>query len=245
MKRMMKSLFVGAMALFVMAGAAQAGIIYHEDFTTQPASTSVSAAFGWSAYRDNGVNYSTSTADPLYVNYDAGADASKIFSSSQTILNTDFALISDAGAIDPGGYQSDLTISFTEDSTDEGTKGNIFWRVLVQVGSDIYASNTIASTATTSTKNVVAADSVWRLWTDETDLTNGFDMSNISTTAGVLPAGSMSNIALLLDDGPDANDRQRLYDFSITGTVIPEPASGLMLLGAMLGLGVLRRKLHG
>lgn len=27
--------------------------------------------------------------------------------------------------------------------------------------------------------------------------------------------------------------------------VIPEPASGLMLLGSMLGLGVLRRKLHG
>jgi hypothetical protein len=243
MNRIMKSLFVGAMALLVMAGAVQAGIIYQEDFTTQTASTSVSAAFGWSAYRSTGVNYSTNTGDPLYVIKDASG--SRIFSSSQTILNTDFALISDAGAIDPGGYQSDLTISFTEDSTDMGTQGNIFWRVLVQVDSQIYATNPIAYTSTTSTKNVVVADSIWRLWTDETDLTNGFNMSNISTTAGVLPTGSMSNIALLLDDGPDGNDRERLYNFSITGTVIPEPASGLMLLGSMLGLGLLRRKLHG
>jgi hypothetical protein len=32
---------------------------------------------------------------------------------------------------------------------------------------------------------------------------------------------------------------------SFTLTQIPEPASGLMLLGSMLGLGLLRRKLHG
>jgi hypothetical protein len=32
---------------------------------------------------------------------------------------------------------------------------------------------------------------------------------------------------------------------SFTLTQIPEPASGLMLLGSMLGIGLLRRKLHG
>jgi hypothetical protein len=35
----------------------------------------------------------------------------------------------------------------------------------------------------------------------------------------------------------------RTYDFSVT--VIPEPASGLMLVASMAGLGLLRRKLRG
>jgi hypothetical protein len=32
---------------------------------------------------------------------------------------------------------------------------------------------------------------------------------------------------------------------AIRVVVIPEPASGLMLLGSMLGMGLLRRKLRG
>ena len=212
-----------AFAWGLVAGPAQAAI-YSETFA--PGVPSSISTFGWSAYRSTGTNYSASTVDPFLVN------ATNIFSSSGTILNTDIAMISDAGTIDPDDYESDLAISFSQSATDQGTLGNISWRVFVQVGSTLYASNPITPTALQETKSVVVSNNVWRVWTGETNLSDGFVIGNISGTADVLPAGSISSIGLLLDDGTDNNDRERVFSFSITGTPVPEPGSV-----AVVGLG--------
>jgi hypothetical protein len=227
-----------AAAVLALAGAAQAGTIYSEDFTVVAGNGSQPISFfGWGAYEADGTNLTGSTASPFLV-FDNGS-SSYAFASSGAEVNTDIAMISDAGSIDPSAYQNDLTISFKSNSADVGADGDISWRVILQVGSTIYTSDAIASTSSATTKSVVVSDSIWHVWTGETDLANGFSLAAISGTAGNLPAGSLSNIGLLLDDGNDNNDRERLFDFTITGTIVPEPAS-LALLG-LGGLMILRR----
>jgi PEP-CTERM motif len=230
------SLIMSLLAL--LPSAANAAVIYTEGFDN--AATSSVSTFGWTAFRNNGTNLSTSTVDPLVV----GAAASQVtISSGNANIGLRTALISNAGTIALADYETDLKIRFTQSATDAVSAepaGGLGWRVLAQVGSTIYASNFIAFSATAVTSEVLVSGSVWNVWTGETNLTNGFDIANISTSPGTI-SGSISNIGILAIDGSSGNDRLRLSDFSIEGTaVVPEPSAAL--LGGLGMLALLRRR---
>jgi hypothetical protein len=234
------SLIISLLAL--LPYGAHAAVIYSEGFDN-PALSSVST-FGWTAYRDNGTNLSTSTVDPLLV----AASASQVtISSGGGFLGLRTVLISDAGTIDPTDYTSDLTISFTESGTNAGANSPAMgWRALAQVGTTIYVSNFIGFTESTGspasrTRNVVVSDSIWSVWTSESNLTDGFNIANIAVATGTLPTGDISGFGILAIDGADNNDRMRVFDYSITGTAIPEPGSALLGGLGMLAL-LLRRR---
>ena len=231
------SLIMSLLAL--LPSAANAAVIYTEGFDNPPLS-SVST-FGWTAYRNNGNNLSTSTVDPLQV---AAAASQVTISSGNANIGVRTTLISDAPTIALADWQSDLKITFTQNGVDAASTeaaGGFGWRVLVQSGSTIYASNFIAaSTGAAVTSEVLVSGSVWSVWTGETNLTDGFNIANISASTGTI-SGSISNIGILAIDGSSGNDRLRLNDFSIEGTaVIPEPSTAL--LGGLGLLALLRRR---
>jgi hypothetical protein len=226
-----------AATLMAMTGAAHAATIYEEDFPNPATSgTDPVSIVGWTAYVDDGTDL-TNTVNSLGVQANG-----YLFRSGGSIPNSSaFAAISDAGTIDPTLYQNDLTISFRHgDTLSTSSSPPMGYRVLVQVGSTIYASDFV--NIGSATENFVVSDSVWHVWTGETDLTDGFDPANISGTAGNLAAGSLSNIGLLIIDGSSGADRQRVYEFDITGTEIPEPASVAMGLFGMTLIAVRRRR---
>jgi hypothetical protein len=239
------SLFPLCAALGIAAASSvSAAVIYTEDFATATA-TSIST-FSWTAYQDNGTNLTTNTADPFYV---ATFGGGQVYIGSgpngnYPYTNAEFAMISNAGTIDPTAYENDLTISFTRRSTDDSTQeaATMGWRVLAQVGSTIYASDFFSRTTTSTTTNVTVSDAVWRVWTGETDLSDGFDIADITggPTGGNLAAGNISNIGIMALDGSTANDRMRLENFSITGTAVPEPSAAL--LGGLGLLALFRRR---
>ena len=241
-----------AALLALLSGSLQGAVIYTETFSVDPAPASNTgyavSNYGWSGYNSGGTNLSSSTTDPFRVLVNAGnTDGILFVGSGPDNNNEEDVAISAAGTIDPTAYLSDLTISFTHNVSDDiGTNdsGSMGYRVLAQVGSEIYASNFIDRSGT-ATVNLLVSDSLWNLWTGETDLTNGFDIAGISGTPGNLAAGSLSNIGLLVVDGSDAgggagNDRLRVNDFTITATAIPEPSAAL--LGALGVLVLLRRR---
>lgn len=215
----------------VAVPTAHAATIYSETFDTTVA-TSVST-YGWQAYSNAGVDLFSSTADPVVVN-----TSNLVFiASGAANVGGRYALISAAGTINPALYENDLTISFNQSATAQTVGGStdMGWRVFAKVDSAIYASNFTQYTATTTTINVILANAVWSLWTVETNLSDGFNVGNISGTSGNLPAGTLSDIGILALDGNVNNDRMRLDDFAITGTAIPEPSTALLGgLGALL-----------
>lgn len=220
--------------------ASNAAVIYTEGFDN-PAISSVSVStFGWTAYQNSGTNLSTSVADPLVI---AAGVSQVTISSGSGFVGLRTALISDVGSIDLADYETDLKIRFTQsgtDATNTEPAGGFGWRVLVQSGSTIYASNFIATSATAVTSEVLLSGSIWNVWTGETNLTNGFNIATISTSPGTI-SGSISNIGILAIDGSSGNDRARLNDFSIEGTaVIPEPSAAL--LGGIGLLALLHRR---
>lgn len=239
-KRLSRAATILSLALFAPA-ATNAATIYSETFVSGGGSVVIST-LGWSAYRNNGVDYSNGPVSGDTGNHLVSVDPANLFvASSSTQFSTHFALLSDAGSIDPTLYQNDLTISFSENATDAGTASpEMGWRALAQVGSTIYVSNFIGHSATTTTHDLTVSSSIWRVWTGETDLTNGFDITQISGTADNLPAGSISGLGILAIDGADNNDRMRLFNYSITATAVPEPSAAL--LGGLGLLCLLRRR---
>lgn len=213
----MRSLCFG-MNLLSGAGISMADTIYQENLVSSGGTVAINT-LGWSAYRDNGTDYSAGPVTGATGNQLVTVSTTNAFiASSGAVFSTHFALLSDAGSIDPTAYQSDLTISFMENATDAGTASpEMGWRVLVQVGSTIYASDFVAFSATTTTHDLTVADSIWHVWTGETNLTNGFNIATISGTAGDLAAGPISNIGILAIDGNGNNDRMRLYTLAIEG----------------------------
>lgn len=231
-KRLSRTASILSLALLATS-ATNAATIYSEDFNT--GTTTSFSTIGWSALRFDGTNDSGTTSPTAVVSTAA------LIASSGSIFSTHTALISDAGSIDRTAYQNDLTISFDENATDAGTASpEMGWRVLAQVGSTIYTSNFFQHSGSFTTRNVTVSDSVWSVWTGETDLSNGFNIANISGTAGNLAAGTISNIGILAIDGDGSNDRLRLDNFIISGTAIPEPSSAL--LGGLGLLALFRRR---
>lgn len=238
----MKSLTILPLALAAVSlPSAHAATIYSETFTSGAGDIAIST-FGWSAFRDNGTDYSNGPVTGAAGNELVEVNATNAFiASSSTQFSTHFALLSDAGTIDPTDYQNDLTISFRESATNAGSDSPAMgWRALAQVGSTIYVSDFIGFSASATTHNLTVSDSIWHVWTGETNLSNGFNLGTISGTSGTLAAGTISGLGILAMDGADNNDRMRLFNYSITGTAIPEPSS--MLLGGFALLGLLRRR---
>lgn len=233
---------------FLAPAASIAATIYSEPLGTGSGNANF-ASVGWSAYVDSihntpasgtfntTIDISTQTPTSLaYINA-----TSSLIASSSTNFSTHVALITDAGSIDPTDYQSDLTISFDENATDDGLASpEMGWRALAQVGSTIYVSDFFAFSSTLTTRNVVVSDSVWHVWTGETNLSNGFNIATISGTATTLAPGTISGIGVLAIDGGQSNDRMRLDNFLITGTAVPEPSAAL--LGSIGLLALLRRR---
>jgi hypothetical protein len=62
---------------------------------------------------------------------------------------------------------------------------------------------------------------------------------------GTFTGGTSVSVETLLSNSGTFNGNMAQVNAIRVVEVIPEPASGLMLLGSMLGIGLLRRKLHG
>lgn len=220
--------------------AANAATIYTETFVSGGGNVAINT-FGWSAYRDSGVDYSagplTGTGNQLVL---VSPTLAQIASSS-TQASTHFALLSDAGSIDPTDYENDLTISFTENAFDAApASSEMGWRALAQVGVTIYVSDFVGFSSSVTTHDLTVSNSIWHVW-GETSLTDGFNIATIPATPGVnLAPGLISGLGILAIDGADNNDRMRLYNFSITGTAVPEPKAAL--LGGLGMLALLRRR---
>jgi len=228
---------LATLAVFTTSPAFSAVTLYSTVFSNVSSDTSINT-LGWTAYRSNGTNLTNSTSDPFRV-----INGSGVFIGSNDTSAHGYAMISDAPTISLADYQNDLTISFTHRDTDDGTQNptTMGWRVFLTVGSTIYASNFFSRSTVDTTQNVLVSDAIWRVWTGETDLTNGFAFgdSAFSATPTTI-SGTISNIGILAIDGPSNNDRLRLLNFSISGTVIPEPSTAL--LGGLGMLCLLRRR---
>lgn len=222
MKKALRIYAGASIALFSLCvNHGAANTIYSVDFTNETDNTPINApinAYGWRSFRDNGIDYSASLADPFRIIFNEDRNLSYAFSSSGTIVDTNFAIIYPIGSLDPENYQNDLVIRFEEEATDAREDGDIFWRGIVQIGAGIYVSDPLPASATRTVWQLNLDDPIWHSWTGESDLSDGFDMNGISAEATNLPGGNLSNIGVLIDDGDDSNDRQRLFNFSISGT---------------------------
>jgi hypothetical protein len=216
---MIRKLFIvfAVLAMALFTGQASAATIYSEEFTTD-STTSVST-FNWTGHEDDGTNLTASTADPMYV---TSTDYVQIGSGGSNTGGA-YAAISNAPAIDPTAYANDLTISFSQSATDDGSDdaGKMGWRALVKVGSTWYASDLQSFSSSPEARSVIVSNPIWHSW--ETDLTDGFDISGISGIAATLPVGDIVSTGVLAVDGDNGNDRMQLRSYEITGT-IPEPS---------------------
>jgi len=195
-----------------------ASILYFETFVGE--SAAIVDYGGFTAYKDDGTDLTTSTSDPMRVNI-ANNNYYVFIASGAANAGDSYAMISGAGSIDPTAYANNLTVSFNSDSTDEGSNDpEMGWRVLAKVGSTIYASDFFEIAVGTPTeKSIVVSDAVWHVWAGETDLSDGFDIANIDAGAGVtLAPGTISDFGVLAIDGATGNDRMRFRDITISGT---------------------------
>ncbi|MBI1336608.1 MAG: PEP-CTERM sorting domain-containing protein [Phycisphaera sp.] len=229
-------------ALVLCVGVAHADVIYTETFnntnTDGPTGGKPLSDYGWSGYDNGGTNLSTSTNDPLRIHINDYV----FIGSGGPYANNIFAMFTALAAVNPAGYDSDLTISFGHSAIDDNptNSGSMGWRVLVEVGGSWYASDFIARSISTSNTNVVVSSANWHSWEDPT---NGFADGGYGASAS-LPAGGITRAGVLAIDGPTqpiaGNDRLYLRDFTVSGTAIPEPAS-LVLIG-LLGIGIASRR---
>lgn len=212
----LKSCLLGLTAAASLAQAA----LYTESFTAGDTDLSV-AHFGWTAYNQIGTDLSISTVDPLRV--PSASLGSLLFVGSLDHSGKSYALISDATTINSADYEN-LEISFADNSSDDGTQqpATMGYRVVARVGSDIYASDFISRSAGTRVTNVLLVkNTIWNLWTGENDLSDGFDIADISTGSATTLSGLISDMGLVVTDGSDDNDRLRVDDFSIIATIRP------------------------
>ena len=134
-------------------------------------------------------------------------------------------------------------VSFNSYSSDDSPDNpEMGWRVLAKVGSTIYASDLIKISTSSSTKSVMVSDPVWHVWAGETNLRDGFNIAYIKSGSGTpLPAGNISDFGVLAIDH-ETRDRFRIDDFSINGTVVPEPATLGMVAALGGGMLFIRRR---
>jgi hypothetical protein len=191
---------------------------------------------GWSVYAENGTNLSSSTTDPSRANADASApdgDGYRTFMGSGSTL--DLVMISDSPTITTSQRDNLLTFSLQHRDSD-GSPGNSDLFFIAEVGGTWYASNPIDSApgSVWKTDSYGVETQNWFAW--ETNLTDGFAISGISSTAGSLAAGDITGFGIALRN-TDTGDNFRIDDVQINGT-IPEPATlGLIALGGLMMIG--------
>jgi hypothetical protein len=229
---------LSAIAATAMAHTSHAATIYSEIFGSNNGIGSPSDA-GWTVYNSGGTNLTTSIAVPME------ALSTSIFFGSQA-GEDEYAFTSDASTITLGDW-TDLTVSFSEQSSDGGTNNAATqgYRVLAVSGGQLYASNFISRATTVTTHDVIVANAVWNAWGSLTAIPSGsFDIGTISGTSGNLGGATITSLGILGIDGTDVgltNDRMRLRDFSVTGTaVIPEPST--VILSSLGLLALFRRR---
>jgi len=229
-KQLLAGMFGAGAALAMTGTSAHAEVLYFETF--EGTSEAIVDYGGFTAFRDDGTDFTASTIDPVRVNI-ANNNYYVFIGSAVANVGDSYAMISGAGSIDPATYQNDLSVSFTSDSTDEGSNDpEMGWRVLATVGSTIYASDFLGIAQGTPTEKIVTvSDAVWHVWTGETSLSDGFNIASIDGGAAItLPAGTISDFGVLAIDGANGNDRMRFRDFTISGTDLseaptPDPSS--------------------
>ena len=201
--------------LLLGPAVSMAATIYSEDLTTGGGVHDEMSDLGWSAYRNDGTNLSGVGAAGMTL-----YEANVLVGSGIANVGFRYAMISDAPPIDRTAYQNDLIIRITHNGTDEAPSNlNDFgWRIIVRVGSTIYASNYVYAPSTSITSDFVVSSAVWHVWNSETNLADGFNIAGISGTAGSLPAGMIEQIGVLGIDGSNNNDRLRLFIVAIEGT---------------------------
>ena len=222
-----------AAGLLLIVEANGATLLYSEDFDIGASNTSVNT-LGWTAGDNGGNPLSTTTSGEMYVQT---IDAARIGSG---VAGQQYAMVSDAGSIDPAGYSSGLTISMSQRYL---TAAGGSWRVLVQIGSEVYASTEVAApSGSYTTIDVSTADSVWSLWSSESSLSglvgSSFSVGGISGTAGNLPSGTISNFGVLALDAVTGSGELVITQFDIYG--VPEPGSATLL--GLACLAMLRRR---
>ncbi|MGB6223168.1 hypothetical protein [Haloferula sp.] len=177
------------------------------------------AAYGWRGYDENGTDYSSSTVDPFKAAF-FNSDDGYLFVGSLIANSKSYAAISDFGPFDTTA-NPELNLSFAHSDTDDGTQdsGTMGYRVVADVDGVIYSSDFISRNVSGSfvEASVSTADAVWHVWTGENDLTDGFNLAGIATGGGHALSGMISDIGLVITDGPDGNDRLRVDRFTVSG----------------------------
>ncbi len=242
-KRLLTGMLSAGAALALTNTSVHAEVVYTQTF--EGTSEAIGDCGGFTAFRDDGTEYTASTDDPVCVNLNNGKSEVTI-ASAAAYKGGSYALISGADSIDPNDFANDLTVSFHSFASDDRPfSPEMGWRVLATVGSTIYASDFIKITTTTSEKSVVVSDAVWHVWAGETDLSDGFNIDRINGGAGItLPAGTISDFGVLVTDGAEGNnDRLRLKDFSLSGTFIAEPETLGLITAFSGGIIFIRHRL--
>lgn len=170
----------------------------------------------WSVWAENGTDYSSSSFDPVRTVYDAASpdgDEYRTFLGSGTSL--DLAMLSDAPDLLKSLWGRDLTLSVQHRDNDPGANSKL--RFIIKVNGTWYVSenfNPYHSSVSTNwgISSINVADSEWFAW--EPDLSDGFSITNISSTAAYLGPDDISGVGVLLVIA-DTGDTFRLDDFKI------------------------------
>lgn len=235
-------------SIFVVLGfllpAAMAELLYHEGFVINNPQYKAGnfgsfSDFGWSVYAEDGVDYSSSAANPVMAAYDAGSpDGDSYRAAIGSGATLDFVMISDASGIAPSQRDGLLTFSFQH--RDAYNSGDM--RFLALVDGTWYASDAYAAVNSGWVSASVSVESaLWYAW--ESSLSDGFERANISSTGSALASGTITSVGLVVNN-LSGGDYYRIDDFNMNGSVVPEPATVLLLSFGML-VSFLSRKIQG
>jgi hypothetical protein len=250
----------GAMALLMSVGHADAGVIYSQDFSSG-GNTDFSY---YNAATDGGVSGGmlTWSLNGSYGNIgrDIGAGNLWTWSTSNpielaaTIQRDGTATAQAYGLYLAAGTKGSVTGSgiafqvFWNDSTNEGfiakPDGNNRVNQTVDLNplpkSVAAGGNAFYSIGLSIRENASVSGDFDVLVTIDGNEQYGGWVTLSKSTYNITAAQPFQSFGLV----GDGNGRNNYVD-SVSLSVIPEPGSGLMLMGALAGIGLLRKKLHG
>lgn len=153
----------------------------------------------------------------------------------------DFTIKPDTGyTINPSSLSFDFAVSYTSSTTSD------FSPIGLSLDGGTSSTYLLASAASLSGWIVTNGNSLTgvpsRTSVTTIDSTATFDLSSL----GPVTSEHGIRVRLFVKGGVSSNDLIQRYDnFTVMGSVIPEPNSGLIMLAGVTGLLALRRRLHG